>query len=217
MTRLLVYCVDIGSVKSDRFGWARLDPSTHELRKGGDIAELASKVADDLKADHPVALGFECPLFVPVPQEAQELGSARPGEGNRAWSAGAGAGSLAIGLAEVPWILQTAADEVTNRRAYLDWESFGCQAGALFVWEAFVTAQAKGMTHQDDAVIGARAFAAALPDPTEHDALAPSERVFSLIGAALLRTGWTTDTGILSSPAVVIKAIAPEPERVEAE
>jgi hypothetical protein len=37
-----------------------------------------------------VALGFECPLFVPVPEQALRLGAARPGEKNRSWSAGRG-------------------------------------------------------------------------------------------------------------------------------
>jgi hypothetical protein len=38
-------------------------------------------IAADLNAGHHVALGFECPLFVPVSEDPNGLTSARPGEG----------------------------------------------------------------------------------------------------------------------------------------
>src|SRR6266540_1033323 len=67
----VVYCADIGSVPNGRFGWARSEPdeTTIERHRGGtEIIDLADGVGEDLAAGQPVALGFECPLFVPVPR-----------------------------------------------------------------------------------------------------------------------------------------------------
>jgi hypothetical protein len=100
---LVIYCADIGSVAQGRFGWARqlVGPARARLAQGTDIRQLAEAAATDLRRGTSVALGFECPLFVPVPDDPMRLTSARRGEGNRPWSAAAGAGSLAVGLTEV--------------------------------------------------------------------------------------------------------------------
>ena len=63
---------------------------------GSSIAELVRLVADDLHSGALVALGFECPLFVPLRERAEELTSGRHGDGNRPWSAGAGCAVLAV-------------------------------------------------------------------------------------------------------------------------
>ena len=81
------------------------------------------------------------------------LTSARLGEGDRAWSAGAGAGSLGReGLTETVWIL----DRVRRRmcvaaEVFAGWRPFRESAGGLFVWEAFVAKAAKSDTHHGDA------------------------------------------------------------------
>src|SRR4051812_10849525 len=100
MHNLVVFCADVGSVKSGNFGWARSYTSAATVAEhdSSKPADLADDVARELLAGSPVALGFECPLFVPVPTDEMKLGSARDGEGNRAWSAGAGTGALATGL-----------------------------------------------------------------------------------------------------------------------
>src|SRR5690348_16079756 len=94
MENLVVYCADVGSVPLKRFAWVRAE-TDGSLSRNTDIRQLVEMLISDLKAPNPVALGFECPLFVPVPSECVKLGCARLGEGDRAWSAGAGAGSLA--------------------------------------------------------------------------------------------------------------------------
>ena len=38
-------------------------------------ADLAGAVVSELNAGRPVALGFECPLFVPVPTAEMKLGA----------------------------------------------------------------------------------------------------------------------------------------------
>jgi hypothetical protein len=90
----LIYCADIGSVLR---GAIRLGADRPRRRRSRDtswwhteIIELVQSVADDLDAGRSLALGFECPLFVPVPEEALRLGMARAGETNRSWSARAG-------------------------------------------------------------------------------------------------------------------------------
>lgn len=62
LNRLLVACADVGSVARGNFGWADCDGSS-ETRP----SELAEKVSAALSDKRPVALGFECPLFVPLP------------------------------------------------------------------------------------------------------------------------------------------------------
>jgi hypothetical protein len=95
-------------VPNGRFGWAHGDPDDPAIQRHHsrtEIVDLVDAVAEDLVAGQAVALCFECPLFVPVPEQALRLGTARPGEKNRLWSAGVGAGAIATGLVEIAWIL----------------------------------------------------------------------------------------------------------------
>ncbi len=204
---LVVYCADVGSIPRANFGWARVEAGSETCSGGAEITELAAAVADDLTRKRPVALGFECPLFIPVPDDPMALGRGREGEGSRPWSAQAGAGSMGVGLAQVPWILAQVSTRVSGVRGYLEWRRFAAAGTGIFLWEAFVTAKAKGATHADDAAIGARAFCDALPDPDRHNAIPADGPVLSLIGAALIRAGWSDDLALLDTPALVIKAV----------
>lgn len=218
---LVVACVDIGSVPGGGFGWWSSAGASGNLP-----SSLVDHVHGALAAGRPVALGFECPLFVPLPDDEQKLTCARPGEGSRPWSVFAGSQSLATGLTEVAWCLarlrerclaDPASAEVT---AFTSWTAFNLihtvkPMPALFLWEAFVTGKAKAKRdgdapkHIEDAEIGARSFMAALPDVDAANAIHCEGQVHSLLGAALLRTGWTEDVLALSLPCVVIKAKAP--------
>jgi hypothetical protein len=208
MMDLAIYCADIGSVKAGNFGWtrARGDHPAPVLDHRSDILQLVAHVAADLNAGCRVALGFECPLFVPFPDDPLALTSARPGEGNRAWSTSAGACALATGLTESVWILDRIRKAVTQPPpAYLDWAPFSSAPAGLFVWEAFVTDRAKVASHWGDAEAAVLCFKSLLPNPHLHNALRAT-RVRSLIGAALLQTGWVSDSSMLDSPCLVIKA-----------
>lgn len=198
----IVVCADIGSVAKGNFGWwsstgeSGLLPST-----------LAGRVAAMLDGGAPVALGFECPLFVPISQDELQLTKARPGEGSRSWSAGAGCGALATGLVEVAWVLDAMRRAIKKPvPSFLDWEQFERAGSGLFIWEAFVSGGAKKLTHIEDARAGAQAFMAALPDPASANAIACESDVHSLVGAALLRTGWSADISILRRACLVIRA-----------
>lgn len=175
----------------------------------GERWRLVDALTADLHTARPVALGFECPLYIPVPAEAQLLGKARIGEGNRSWSAGAGSGALATGLVQACWVLRALRERVTDEPAHVDWPSFKRARRGLFMWEAFVSAKAKAtdLTHHGDAAIAVERFFAVLPDPTTADELdAPSP--FSLIGAALVWSGWSDDVELLRRKCLVVKALA---------
>lgn len=202
---LSIYCADVGSESRGRFGWASARAS-RVVRAGDKLEGLSQAVASDLNRGIPVALGFECPLFIPITPHAADLTRARIGEGSRAWCAGAGAGALATGLGQVVWVLQRVAELVKAPRfATLDWREFTHEKRGLFLWEAFVTGVAKGNLHVDDAGIGALAFERVLPDPMGASAI-QSDEVHSLAGAALLRSGWSDQLDLLATPCTVIRA-----------
>lgn len=203
MQNLVVVCADVGSVAKGNFGWW-----SSQGESGTRPSTLATHIATVLISGTPLALGFECPLFVPLSADELCLTNARPGEGARAWSAGAGCGALATGLVQVTWLLQEIRRQLLQPvPAFLDWPSFTAAAGSgLFLWEAFVTGAAKRDSHVADAQAGAEAFVRALPDPARANAVICSSGVHSLIGAALLRTDWSTDPHILQEPCLVVRA-----------
>ncbi len=113
---------------------------------------------------------------------------------------------LATGLTESVWILRELRQQAPAVvSAFLDWETFREVESGLFLWEAFVSAHAKGDSHTEDAEIAVDCFVASLHDIPAANAI-NEPRVHSLIGAALLRTGWSTDLSLLETPCVVIKA-----------
>ena len=197
-----VICADIGSVAKDNFGWW-----SSEGVSGTKPSTLAAHTAALLNRGKPVALGFECPLFVPFVEDESKLTNKRPGEGSRPWSAGAGCGSLATGLVQVAWVLQAVRSQLTHTvPAFLAWEPFATGATGMFLWEAFVSGTAKHSNHVADAEAGGQAFLRALPNPEAANAVACASAVYSLVGAAMLRTGWCTDLSILQKSCLVVSA-----------
>ncbi len=195
----MIAAVDIGSPMAGRLGWATLP----DQKSGKDIAELVALISKALSVG-PVALGFEAPLWVPKRLDVMKLTKARQGEGSRSWSAGAGTGVLATGLAVIPYILEgilTAAPEVV---VSLDFHNPPSKPGHLFMWEAFVSASDKGETHEGDALIAASAFRRACVDLPRFQKLQP-EPCFNLLGAMLLRTGWSTDLVLLEAETLVVR------------
>lgn len=150
-----------------------------------------------------------------MPEEPLRLGRARAGEGNRSWSAGAGSGALATGIVEVAWVLSQLRQRVPDATTYVDWDAFEGAGRGLFLWEAFVTDRAKAATHVDDATVAVAAFRDALPNPTDANAVT-AERPLSLLGTALVWSGWSTDLALLHAPCLVIKAAPPAAAEAEA-
>jgi hypothetical protein len=211
MKRLAIYCADIGSVKEKNFGWARRCQADVEIERGSreSISDLANELAKDLERGYPVALGFECPLFVPVTDDPIFLTTARDGDGSRPWSAGAGAACLTTGLSETVWILDRVKGLLRQPiTVHLSWPDFREAESGLFLWEAFVTADAKRDTHVEDATAAVDYFYSLLPDVDSHNAI-KSERVRSLIGAAVLQAKFSSDLKLLETPCLVLKVKGP--------
>jgi hypothetical protein len=207
MRDLVVFCADVGSVRSGNFGWARSErdaPSVADYDSSSP-ADLAKATVHELLSGRPVALGFECPLFVPVPDLDSALGAARKGEGNRAWSAGAGVGALATGLVQAAWVLRAIRARCPESDLHLTWADLCASGQGLLIWEAFVSAGAKGMTHVDDATTAVAAFSAALPDPTTASAIT-ADRPLSLAGTVGLWSGWLDEPIALHQVPLVIRA-----------
>jgi hypothetical protein len=191
--------IDIGSPANQTLGWYLL---AEQLRCGGSlIEELITKLVPHLQRG-PCALGFEAPMYIPYRSKPNELTRGRTIEGNRPWSAGAGAAVLATALAVVPFVLRSLRDAAPGLNVHFDCQALTQKAGELFLFEALVTGNAKGNDHQDDARIAAEAFQAACAQwpPKIEDT-----SVFNLLGASLLRTGWSADPALLSRSCLVIK------------
>jgi hypothetical protein len=213
MKDLSVFCVDIGSIARKRLGWAAARDEG-EVAGRKDISALVDALSADLESG-PVALGFECPLWLPVPDDPDDLGRARSGEGNRPWSAGAGPAALATGLVQVSWVLGELRRRAPAADAYLRWKEFEEAETGIFLWEALVSGSGKlavdlpEISDPDvrDAWIAAvesekRRVAGSLGGDPE-----PGNRAnaLSLLGAALLRTGWSDDASLLADRCLVLE------------
>ena len=204
---LQVFCADIGSIARGSFAWARRVPNEadEEVHAPASIESLARALIHDFANERPVALGLEMPLFIPVPARAEELGKARPCDLNApAWSSSVGSSVMATGIAQLAWILRSVRDH-SDADVHLRWESFVAAQQGLLIWEAFVTRDAKGATHEEDAKIGVDAFCAQLPMPGDADAN-DVEQPFSVAAAAVAWAGWQVPLEELRSTCVLVRA-----------
>ena len=196
-----VYCADIGSMDTakkheNHFGWAGrpsnpLNPN-EQVWSSTQITDLVGHLCTSLKNDHKVALGFESPIWIPIHDNQLNLTHSRPNE-TRAWSAVAGANSLAIGIAQICWILAEITKAGDLPKPTLHWDSFQNDDYNLFLWEAYVTGKAKTDSHIGDAKAAVEAFISQKPFalPT------PPSNLFSIIGAAILWAGYSQDLSLL--------------------
>jgi|SRR6202035_1554918 len=102
MDDLKIFCVDVGSIAGGKFAWSDGLPENSD---SSSPCRLVDSVVGILNSGRKVALGFECPLFIPVRDDVKAICRARRGEGNRPWSAGTGSAVLATGVAQTTWIL----------------------------------------------------------------------------------------------------------------
>lgn len=203
MREIAIGVIDVGSPASGSLGWAIVCPGTQDPKLGHDLDEFVD-LAASLSEQYPLAIGFEAPLFAPYREKAKTVLKGRQGEGNRPWSAGAGAAVTAAALGVVPYTLRKLRKRLPSATplAGLDLPQ---RVGEVLFWEAFVTASAKGADHADDALIALNAFhERSKRGPLISDLAEPV--AFSLLGAALLRTDWTADVTVLEHPCLVIRA-----------
>ena len=204
---LFVCCADVGAPGKAAFGWSGrlVDDASGYRPGGGEIADCASEMAQHLNRGCSVSLGIESPLYVPFRGDPQTLTAGRLWEGSPAWSSQIGATVLATGLVVTCWILRKVLEQLTvPRKAFLNWQTFRDAGCGLHIWEAKVSGHAKAMppSHSGDARVAVERFIATLPTPDAGNVDAGS--AFSLVGAALVRTGWSTDLSLLSETCIFL-------------
>ena len=198
------YCADVGSIKSGNFGWACEDSGGSSF-SGSSIQDFASSIFTELREGVPVALGFECPLFIPVGRDPIDVLKQRKGESGRPWAAGAGTSSLVTGLAESFWVLARIHEELPfEPPLYFSWPAFREAGEGILLWEAFVTKDDKAGSHEGDAEAAIRGFMGALPNPEDANVIR-EDTVFSLIAASALRAGWAGAAELIGQPCLVIR------------
>ena len=159
MSTAVVAAVDVGSLAN--IGWWRVAGET--AGGGRDLDELVDALAADLNHGRSVALGFEAPIFVPLPAKAAGLCRQRVGDRGRPWSAGAGTGAPALGVQQAAYVFAGLARLVaTCPRISFDPLNLDGSETTLVIWEAFVSGKAKNRAavdpHVDDARVAVNEF-----------------------------------------------------------
>jgi hypothetical protein len=218
-----VVAVDIGSVGASSFAWAAFDaPERQVMAAGTDPETAVSALVPGLLSGAQAALLLEAPMSVPVPDGQPDawraLGKARGGEGNRPWSAGAGAAALATGLVQGAWMLRQLAVMVPGLAVTTRPGSWRHGDAQLLLAEAFITASGKPepLPAGQDA---ADAAAAGLALAKMLDGLGPlasavhcaPREPFNLLAAMALWAGLRIDPAELHAEVLVVAA-RPEPQ-----
>ena len=201
-----VFCADIGSIVKGNFGWADNHGAKHQGK--GSIEKFAAKVSESLASGQSTAVGFECPLFVPLRPEPKGLLKKREEEENRSWSGGAGPYALVAGLVEIVWILERVRKNLESTPDFALMPN-PCQ---ILFWEAFVSGSGKGdqnkaeaQKHAEDAYKAVKKFQELSAKNFQTEQKGKDRKYFSLIGAALLRAGWGEDLELLKKPCLFVK------------
>ena len=211
----VVYACDIGSVKSGTFAWARNVSRDSAPTASVDIDDLIAAVTRDVANGLPIALGFEAPLFLPVPDESSQLNSGRTGETSRSMFAPAGAAVTTLGVHESAWIFkQLRAALPADMSLTFDWTTIDYKPKEIFIWEAFVSSTAHSDTHKRDAATAVQYFLANIANLDAVNAVTCSNPL-SLISAAALWSGWITDIGALHIPCLVLRPTEPYTGAIE--
>ncbi len=212
-----IYACDIGSTRPtpSRFGWARVTPDKpNEVIGSSDIDKLVECLKRDLGDGRSIALGFEAPLFIPVPELASDLSKGRDGDGNRSFAAPAGLTVAMLAVHQAAWILREIRRPTSqpNITFTTDWRSWppGGTSPILFCWEAFVVGEAHSEEHDSkkhvqDAATAAACFCENECSLEEANAVKKTERPLSLIGAIALWSEWDRDLEALHRCTLVIK------------
>ncbi|WP_439527849.1 hypothetical protein [Pannonibacter sp.] len=201
-----VAVIDIGK-PGKNLGWAIVGSNP---ASGTDLDEAIDEISDRISRG-PVALGFEAPLYVPMRRAAGELTKARSGECvggvNRPYSASAGSTVLVIATVVVPYVLRALRSAAPDSVATMDYRSFfSAPVGVLF-FEAFVTNQKKShdARHVEDAELAARHLLAMLEERRPLESAICEPECLNLLGAMMLRTGWTSDLNALDDQCLVVR------------
>lgn len=175
-----------------------------------DIDGLISSIVRDAKSGASISLGFEAPLFIPIPDSSSELNTGRTGDTNRSVFAPVGAAVATIGIHESAWILKRLRTSLPKEFTLsMDWHTpWRSQPHKLFVWEAFISSTAHSDTHERDAVTAVQYF---LENDSSLDSVnaVTCNSPLSLIATAALWSGWLSDVGSLHSTCLVLRPQEP--------
>jgi hypothetical protein len=152
----------------------------------------------------PLALGFEAPMFVPYGRARGTLDKARVGDGDRAFSASPGACVLTKGLVIVPYILERLRSRVSAAKPIFNWRK-PLTGRSLLLFEAFVTHAGQSVSHRECAHLAIRQFPRGWRERSSFTSAVGEEGTLNLLGAILLRMGWTDDLSVLSEPCLVVR------------
>lgn len=207
MTDVVVFACDVGSTRSGNFGWARVAQDNGGLSVSGGkwIDRCVQALLEDAREGRSLALGMECPLFIPVPNESRILSRGRKGEGNRSCFAPAGGYVAILGLHQLAFILKKMLG--SGMVPVLEAERWVNERKTVLFWEAFVSGKVHSKDHCRDAATAATAFMRKLLSgklSTDVPAEGPGE-VLSLVGCALLWAGWPGQVNFLRKPVLVVR------------
>jgi hypothetical protein len=214
--RVRVVAADIGSVgPPSNFAWVAYDaPGREVVSQGADPESAVSALLPGLGIGKQAALVLESPMSVPVPAAQGEswslIGKARYGEGNRPWSAGAGAAVLATGLAQGAWMLRRLAAMRPSLQVTTQPQSWQRGRAQLLLAEAFVSAGGKpgmsGSQHAADAGAAGLAFVdvIAAADTLVSDVRCSPQDPFNLLAAMAMWAGLAIDADELHYEVFVI-------------
>jgi hypothetical protein len=196
---LSIAVVDIGRLSN--LGWVVEGPSITE--SGADIDSCVDALARAMTMG-PLALGFEAPMFVPYGRSRSDLDRARKGDGDRAYSASAGASALTKGLVIVPYILEQLRNRVKAAKPTFKWRE-QLSDGDLLLFEAFVTHMGKSAGHEECARLALKQFPREWENRVSFESAVSDSCTLNLLGAMILRMGWTDDLTVLSQPCLVVR------------
>jgi len=127
---------------------------------------------------------------------------------SRPFSAAAGATVLVTALVIVPYVLDRLRSQVPKAKATLEWRTPMAGRADLLLFEAFVTNQGKKTPtrHIEDAGLAVTAFQRGMTEPASFRSAIAESRCLNLLGASMLRTGWSSDPAILSETCLVVRA-----------
>lgn len=204
---IVSYACDIGSIKLERFGWARAITAEFktEVSGGTSIDRCAEAISADLASGHRVALGIECPAYMHIPESADQLGRGRPNERSRSMFAPAGGYVALLGIQQLSYLLSKI-ERGTRKPTF---ELSAWSEDNILLWEAFVSEAAHSSEHVRDAATAAVAFLEATSNGVPQSALPVGDApVLSLAGCALLWAGWTAELEVLRRPLLVLRPTA---------
>ncbi len=196
---LHVAVVDIGNLKN--LGWVVEGPSV--IESGTDVDLCIEALVRALKTG-PLALGFEAPMFVPFGRKRSDLDKARQGERDRSFAAAAGACVLAKGLVIVPYILEGIRSRTNAARPTFKWRGKLSERD-LLLFEAFVTHVGGCISHEECARLALKRFPKEWEKRASFESDVEEPSTLNLLGAVLLRIGWTDNLTVLSEPCLVVR------------